>query len=50
MVNKKTLLKRAEELGGSMETKNKIRQQIMADFKKAKCRGTVSEAPTHQKA
>ena len=50
MVNKKTLLKRAEEIGGSMETKKKIRQQIMADFKKAKSRGTVSEAPTQQKA
>lgn len=50
MVNKKTLLKRAEEIGGSMETKKKIRQQIMADFKKAKNRGTVSEAPTQQKA
>ena len=50
MVNKKTLLKRAEELGGSIETKKKIRQQIMADFKKAQSRGTVSEAPTEQKA
>lgn len=50
MVNKKTLLKRAEELGGSMETKKKIRQRIMADFKKAKSRGTVSEALTQQKA
>jgi hypothetical protein len=50
MVNKKTLLKRAEEIGGSMETKKKIRQQIMADFKKAKSRGTVSEAPIQQKA
>lgn len=50
MVNKKTLLKRAEELGGSMETKKKIRQRIMADFKKTKSRGTVPEALTQQKA
>ena len=50
MVKNKTLLRRIEKLEISMKLKEKIRQRIMADFKKAKSRGTVSEALTQQKA
>jgi len=50
MVKQKTLLRRIEKLEISMKLKEKIRQRIMADFKKAKSRGTVSEALTQQKA
>ena len=50
MVKQKTLLRRIEKLEISMKLKEKIRQRIMADFKKAKSRGTISEALTQQKA